>query len=75
MCCLQSSHLAACSLHSQGVFQEVVPEKGTANLWIMAGGQVLSCDEAFTDWLGYKQEDLHGKPAADLVLEKDQLEE
>ncbi|KAL6757143.1 hypothetical protein V8C86DRAFT_1716601 [Haematococcus lacustris] len=58
-----------------GVFAEIVSPHNVAIVWVMGGGQVLSCDGTFTDWLGYKQEDLHGKPVTDLVLQRQELEQ
>jgi hypothetical protein len=61
-------------LPHQGVFQEISTEKNTATLWVMAGGLVLSCDGTFTDWLGYKHEDIHSKLVPDLVVQREELE-
>ncbi len=35
---------------------------------------MLSCDGTFTDWLGYKQEDMHAKPVGDMVVQRDELD-
>ncbi len=42
-----------------GILQQLPTDPEEATVWLMANGQILSCDMIFTDWLGYRQEDLH----------------
>lgn len=58
-----------------GVLQQQPIEKNSATVWVMNVDMILSCDSEFTDWLGYKQEDVHGKPIKDLVVQASELEE
>jgi hypothetical protein len=39
------------------------------------GGMVLSCDGTFSDWFGYRHEDMHGRPVSELVLQGEELEQ
>ncbi|KAJ9529670.1 hypothetical protein QJQ45_014402 [Haematococcus lacustris] len=57
-----------------GVFQPIHIPPNTAVLWVLMSGQVLSCDITFTDWTGYKQEDLTGKPITEMVQQPEELE-
>ncbi len=50
--------LSVCSVF-MGLFQQLPTNSDEATVWLMATGQILSCDGVFTDWLGYKQEDIH----------------
>ncbi len=50
--------LLACSAF-MGILQQLPTDPEEATVWLMATGQILSCDGVFTDWLGYRQEDLH----------------
>jgi hypothetical protein len=59
----------------QGLISPVPQPPHTATVWVMAAsGNVLSLDATLTDWLGYKQGDIHGRPITDLVVEKEDVE-
>ncbi len=42
-----------------GVFQQLPTEPDVATVWLMASGQILSCDALFTDWMSHKQDKIH----------------
>ncbi len=38
------------------------------------GGAIMSCDSEFTDWLGYRHEDLYNRPVAEIVANSAEFE-
>mmetsp|Transcript_29309 Transcript_29309/g.64857 ORF Transcript_29309/g.64857 Transcript_29309/m.64857 type:complete len:2212 (+) Transcript_29309:218-6853(+) len=55
---------------------EACPTKpDTACAWVLASGAVLSVDSRFTDWFGFKPDDLLGTYVSSLVVEAKKLEE
>ncbi|KAL6757720.1 hypothetical protein V8C86DRAFT_1620236 [Haematococcus lacustris] len=58
-----------------GVFSAVPMERNVATLWVLGNGSVLSCDSAFTNWLGYRHDDIHGKAVSSLAVQTEALEE
>lgn len=50
-----------------GIIEEVLPEEGTATVWVSLEGGIMSCDRAATDWLAFTHQDLAGTPFVNLV--------
>lgn len=60
----------------QGVMNPLPPPDGVATMWVTTGGahgQVLSADDIFSDWFGYKASELAGSTLEGLVMEHKQL--
>ncbi len=47
----------------------------TARAWVMGSGVVLSVDAVFSDWFGYRPDDLPGAYFTSIVKDPAKLEE
>ncbi|GAX73347.1 hypothetical protein CEUSTIGMA_g800.t1 [Chlamydomonas eustigma] len=57
-----------------GMFSPLPTPPNTARAWVMGSGVVLSVDATFSDWFGYRPEDLPGAYFSTLVKDTDVLE-
>ncbi|GAX73365.1 hypothetical protein CEUSTIGMA_g818.t1 [Chlamydomonas eustigma] len=58
-----------------GVFGVLPTPPDTARAWVMGSGVVLSVDATFSDWFGYRPEDLPGAYFSTLVSDATRMEE
>ncbi|GAX73363.1 hypothetical protein CEUSTIGMA_g816.t1 [Chlamydomonas eustigma] len=58
-----------------GVFDVLPPPPNTARAWVLGNGVVLSVDSTFSDWFGYRPEDLPGAYFSNFVSDSSKLDE
>ena len=58
-----------------GIFDVLPTLPNTARAWVMGSGVVLSVDSVFSDWFGYRPDDLPGAYFSSLCKETTAIEE
>ncbi len=56
------------------MFNVLPAPPNTARAWVMGSGVVLSVDAVFSDWFGYRPDDLPGAYFTGIVKDPERLE-